>query len=83
MDNIVSFYRERLNLQKANFSHIEHEDAMVATVFKVTQPNGIRIIPSLSTSELTNFKSEAFMYTLSKARIFHTFSASDKESSSA
>ena len=37
-------YRERTGLQKAHFALIDHEDAMVATVFKITQPNGEEFI---------------------------------------
>ena len=33
-------YRRVLNLQQGRFSHVDHDDAMVATVFKVTQPDG-------------------------------------------
>ncbi|MFI5343037.1 MAG: hypothetical protein ACHQUC_02325 [Chlamydiales bacterium] len=40
MKNHIEFYQERLNLQTASFSRIDHEDAMVAIVYKVTQPNG-------------------------------------------
>lgn len=36
MDNMISAYKERLNLQKAHVSYIDHEDPMVATAFKVT-----------------------------------------------
>lgn len=40
MDNLISFYRQRLNLQNAIFSSIEHEDAMIAIVYKISQENG-------------------------------------------
>lgn len=40
MDDIIKTYKERLNLQDACFSHIDHEDALVAMVFKVTLKNG-------------------------------------------
>lgn len=40
MDHLISRYRELASLQEAHFVLIDHEDAMVATVFKVTQPNG-------------------------------------------
>ena len=38
MDNLIPLYRKRLNLQRAAFSRIDHDDAMVATVYKATQP---------------------------------------------
>lgn len=38
--NNVTLYKAHLNLhQDANFQHIAHDDAMVATVYKITQPN--------------------------------------------
>lgn len=37
-------YQERLNLQKASFSRIDHVDALVAVVYKVTQPDGKQFI---------------------------------------
>lgn len=44
MTSLISLYKERLNLQQAKFDFIDHEDAMVATVFKITQPNGEEFI---------------------------------------
>lgn len=38
MRSIISVYKKRLNLPEALFTFIDHEDAMVAAVFKVTQP---------------------------------------------
>lgn len=43
-DDAISTYKERLNLQKAHFSYIDHEDAMVATVFKITIENSKDLI---------------------------------------
>ena len=40
IDDPIAFYQQHLNLQTAAFSRIDHEDAMVAVVYKVTQPNG-------------------------------------------
>jgi len=40
----LSLYKERLNLSQAQFIFIDHEDAMVATVFKIVQPNGEEFI---------------------------------------
>lgn len=40
MDPLIQLYKNRLNLPEARFDRIDHEDAMVATVFKITQPNG-------------------------------------------
>jgi Ser/Thr protein kinase RdoA (MazF antagonist) len=40
MNDQIALYQQRLNLQTATFSRIDHEDAMVAIVYRVTQPNG-------------------------------------------
>lgn len=37
MDDLIDFYRRKLNLTNAIFTHIDHEDAMVAAVFKISQ----------------------------------------------
>lgn len=37
MDNLVDLYRRKLNLPNAIFTYIDHEDAMVAAVFKISQ----------------------------------------------
>lgn len=37
MDDLADLYRRKLNLPNAVFTHIDHEDAMVAAVFKVSQ----------------------------------------------
>lgn len=44
MDDVISAYKERLHLKKAHFSYIDHEDAMVATVFKVILENDEQLI---------------------------------------
>lgn len=44
MDNLITLYQQRFNLQGAIFSRIEHDDAIVAIVYKVTQPNGPQLI---------------------------------------
>lgn len=38
------FYKQQLGLQGAIFLRIDHEDAMVAIVFKITQPNGEQLV---------------------------------------
>ena len=40
----LTFYKERLNLHGAQFHSIEHEDSLVATVFKITASNGEQLI---------------------------------------
>lgn len=45
MDNLATFNQQRLNLQGFNFSRIDHENAMVAIVYKVSQsPNAPYIL---------------------------------------
>lgn len=44
MTSLISLYKERLNLHQANFTVIDHEDAMVATVFKIALENGRDLI---------------------------------------
>src|SRR5579862_798412 len=44
----LQIYQQRLNLQKADFSRIEHDVAMVAIVYRVTQPNGEQLILKIS-----------------------------------
>ncbi len=41
---LISRYKELVSFQEAHFVLIAHEDAMVATVFKITQPNGAEFI---------------------------------------
>jgi Ser/Thr protein kinase RdoA (MazF antagonist) len=36
MDNLITLYQQHLNLQDSTFLRIEHEDAMVAIVYKIT-----------------------------------------------
>lgn len=40
----LAFYRRSLNLEEASFSRIDHEDAMVAVVYKITQRKGNSLI---------------------------------------
>lgn len=41
---LIAIYKQRLNLQNATFSRIHHVDAMVAIVYKITQPTGNQLI---------------------------------------
>ncbi len=40
MDHPIALYQKRLNLQGAQFSLIDHDDAMVAIVYLITDSNG-------------------------------------------
>ncbi len=49
MDPLIPLYQQRLNLPNATFSRIDHEDAIVAIVYQITQPNGTQLILKIST----------------------------------
>lgn len=38
MESLISLYKRHLNLPNAQFTFIDHEDAMVAAVFRISQP---------------------------------------------
>ncbi len=44
MFDLIPLYQQTFNLQDATFSRIDHADAMVAVVYKVTQPTGTHLI---------------------------------------
>ena len=44
MDDLVAQYQKRFNLQHAKFTKIEHEDAIVATIYLVTFTSGKHLI---------------------------------------
>lgn len=44
MDNLADLYRQKLNLPNAVFTYIDHEDAMVAAVFKISQQGKTNLI---------------------------------------
>jgi Ser/Thr protein kinase RdoA (MazF antagonist) len=44
MDNFITLYQERLGLENSLFLRIDHDDAMVAVVYKITLPNGTEFI---------------------------------------
>jgi Ser/Thr protein kinase RdoA (MazF antagonist) len=48
MPDTIALYRQRLHLQNANFSRIDHEEAMVAIVYKVTPASGAPLILKIS-----------------------------------
>lgn len=49
MDDLIALYQEHLNLQDACFTRIDHDDAMVADVYKITQPTGMQLILKICT----------------------------------
>ena len=49
MDSLISLYQQRLNLHGATFLQIEHDNATVAVVYKVTLPTGTPLILKVCT----------------------------------
>ena len=49
MNDPVLLYQKRLNLEKASFFRIEHEDASVAVVYKIIQSDGKELILKICT----------------------------------
>ena len=49
MDDLLPFYREKQGLEEATFSRIDHDDAMVAIVYKVTLPGSEPLILKICT----------------------------------
>lgn len=56
----ITDYQKKLGLQTASFSLIDHEDAIVATTYRVTQPNGEELI--LKVSEKDNHYLREFYF---------------------
>lgn len=48
MDNLINIYKEHFGLNDASFSRIEHEEAIIAVVYKISQPNGNNYILKIS-----------------------------------
>lgn len=44
MESLISLYKRHLNLPGAQFTFIDHEDAMVAAVFRISQPGNPDLI---------------------------------------
>ncbi|STX50950.1 Phosphotransferase enzyme family [Legionella busanensis] len=49
MDSLISFYKKQFGLQHATFIRIEHNDTMVAIVYKVIVPSSLPLILKIST----------------------------------
>lgn len=61
MDQTASAYQQLLNFQDATFSLIDHEDAMVATVYKITKTNGEQFILKISERPNDYFREVFFL----------------------
>lgn len=60
-------YQKLLNLQDATFSLIDHEDAMVATVYRITKLNGEQLILKISEQSNHYFREVLFLKQFAKA----------------
>jgi serine/threonine protein kinase len=61
MDKSIGIFRQCFNLQNAEFSKIEHDDAMVAIVYRVTLPSGIQQILKICPRNQDYFRDEYFL----------------------
>ncbi len=57
----LAFYQKKLGLQEATFSQIDHEDAIVAIVYKVAQPDGKELILKISDKAHHYFREVFFL----------------------
>jgi len=63
MDNLADLYRRILRLPNAKFTYIDHEDAMVAAVFKISQPESPDLILKIC-SRKGDFLRESYFLSL-------------------
>ncbi|MBS0606143.1 MAG: aminoglycoside phosphotransferase family protein [Verrucomicrobia bacterium] len=61
MDNLILLYQKRLNLHSAHFARIDHDEAMVAIVYKVMQPDGTQYILKISPCNADYFREVQFL----------------------
>ncbi|MEN9654098.1 MAG: hypothetical protein RL235_210 [Chlamydiota bacterium] len=66
--DLSTLYKEKLHFQKAHFELIDHEDTLVATVFKITQPNGEKFILKIC-SRTQDYLHEAYFLTHFRSKI--------------
>ncbi|MBS0652145.1 MAG: aminoglycoside phosphotransferase family protein [Verrucomicrobia bacterium] len=64
MDDLIALYQKRLNLRSAVFSRVEHDDAMVAVVYRITLPTGAQSILKISPRSSDYFREAKFLKTL-------------------
>ncbi|MBS0648132.1 MAG: hypothetical protein JSS10_02770 [Verrucomicrobia bacterium] len=56
MDDLAARYQKRFNLQHATLTKIEHEDAIVATIYRVAFPDGKYLILKICKLPRHNFR---------------------------
>lgn len=65
--DLAAVYQKRLHLQQAVFTQIDHNDAMVATVYKIVETNGMQYILKICAQDRHYFREVYFLkYFLSK-----------------
>ena len=64
----IELYRKYLKLQNASFSQIEHEEAMVASVYKVDLPSNKQLILKIC-SRTADFLRETYFLNLFARKI--------------
>lgn len=64
MDKLASLYQERLKLKDAAFLRIEHEDAIIATVYRITKKDGELLILKICKQPHHYFREKYFLKSL-------------------
>lgn len=60
-DKLIDIYREKLDLQIAHFELIEHEDAMVAPVYKILKESGEQFILKICTNRKHYLREQLYL----------------------
>lgn len=61
MNTLINWYQNNLNLKDATFSRIDHDDAMVAVVYKITQSNNVEFILKICERPNDYFREKYFL----------------------
>ena len=61
MDDLAELYRQKLSLPNSQFTRIDHDQTMVATVFKITQKGSADLILKICSREGDFFKESYFL----------------------
>lgn len=62
MDPLLSLYQNRLDLQDAQFTRVDHEDAMVAVVYRFTHSDGTESILKICSRSGDYFREVYFLH---------------------
>lgn len=61
MEDMLEIYKQRLNLEYCTFSPIEHEEAIVAIVYRVTEKDGTQLILKIYSRPKDYFREVYFL----------------------